>query len=33
MKIDTKNNDPIFFWLYFKLSQATYVTNNISLKN
>ena len=32
MKIDRKNNDPIFFRPYIKLSQATYVINNLFKK-
>jgi len=32
MKIDGKNNDLIFFLLYIKLSQGTYMTNDIFLK-
>ena len=30
MRIDRKNNDLLFFQPYIKLSQATYVTNDIS---
>jgi len=33
MEVDRENNDPRFFPLYVKVSQARYVTNDISLKN